>query len=89
MWSEEEIEAPELEHIEKELTEIEFEKIKNNAETSLKDDHTLEQIDRPPLTTDQTEDRKILVQKMKQDLAKAKTDTDLKNILNQILTTIE
>lgn len=89
MWSEEEIEAPELEHIEKELTEIEFEKIKNNAETKLKDDYTLEQIERKPLNESQKEDRKTIVENLKAEAQKAKTVSDLKNILNQILTTIE
>ena len=88
MWSEEEIEAPDLLHIEKDLTEIEFENIKNNSETILKEDK-LEQIERPPLNTIQKEDRKTLVQNLKEQVTKAKTDLDIKNILNQILTTIE
>lgn len=87
MWSEEEIDAPDLEHVEKTLTTEEFENIKNNAETILKKD-ALEQIHRKPLTEDQKEDRKNLVENMKEQVTKAKNINDLKNIINQLLTTI-
>lgn len=88
MWSEEEIDATGLEHIEKQLTDTELEKIKNNAETIKKND-TIEQIDRLPLKTEDIEDRKNLVENIRQQAKGAKTISDIKNILNQLLTTIE
>ena len=88
MWSEEEIDAPGLEHIEKQLTDTELEKIKNNAET-IKKNNTIEQIDRLPLKTEDIEDRKNLVENIRQQAKGAKTISDIKNILNQLLTTIE
>lgn len=88
MWSEEEIDAPNLEHVEKKLTETELQNIKDNCETILKG-RNIEQIERKSLTTDQKEDRKNLVANIKEQAKGAKTINDLKNILNQILTTIE
>lgn len=88
MWSEEEIYAQDLEHIEKDLNNTELENIKNNCETLLKDG-IIEQIKRPILSEEEKIDRSTLVANLKQQASSAKTVSDLKNILNQILTTIE
>lgn len=88
MWSETPIHAPKLLHVEKTLTVDEFEKIKCNYETKLKDDK-IEQTQPPSWTEKQKEDRKTLMTGMKENLKKVKSWEEVIPILDSVLTELE